>query len=231
MDSSLLIKPIGIIHSPYKEKFGVPRQSNLTPNTISYITFLEEFQNPDCFRGIEEYSHLWLVWNFSENTAGKWSPTVRPPRLGGNTRKGVFATRSPFRPNPIGLSCVLLDHIDYLPTGPVLYIRGADLMDQTPIYDIKPYIPYTDSHPKARYEFAKQGLSHRLKVLDPENILSFISTEYQESLIEALSLDPRPAYQDDPSRVYGMCFHQYDVKFRVDGNDLFITEIKKVSQE
>ena len=223
----ITMKAIGQIHSPYTEKFGIPRQSGLAESVVSYITFVPECHDTDCFRGIEEYSHLWLLWGFSENKVGHWSATVRPPRLGGNQRKGVFATRSPFRPNPIGLSCVKYEKIEKTEKELRLYISGADLMDGTPIYDIKPYIPYTDSRPDASYEFAREALKHRLKVhvSDPE-ILQMFNEDQRKGLLEALSLDPRPSYQNDPERIYGMKYMGYNVKFNVSGDMLYVLEIR-----
>lgn len=233
MNHTLILHPIGSIHTPYKEKFGIPRQSGLVAN-LSYITFEKEYNDPDCLRGIEEYSHLWLIWGFSANKAGNWSPTVRPPRLGGNERKGVFATRSPFRPNPLGLSCVKIEKIDY-PSGQEkeikLYISGADLMDQTPIYDIKPYLPYTDSHMDADYEFAKNALSHRLEVKDPVHCLQSLSPEEKASILETLSLDPRPSYQNDPDRIYGMKYGNKNIKFQVKGDLLSILSMDSIDEK
>lgn len=229
MSQNLLLQPIGVIHTPYKEKFGIPRQSGLVQSQHSYITFCKEYQDPDCFRGIEEYSHLWLMWGFSANNPSHWSPTVRPPRLGGNERRGVFATRSPFRPNPVGLSCVRLEKITINPQDSdkvILYVSGADLMDQTPIYDIKPYLPYTDCHSDASYVFAKQALSHRLEVCDPEHLLSKLPMQEEAGIRETLSLDPRPSYQADPARIYGMRYSQVNIRFQVKDNHLTILSIE-----
>lgn len=224
--TSLSLKIIGHIHTDFPEKFGIPRQSGLVSSLVSSITFEPEYQNPDCFRGLEAFSHLWLLWGFSENQSHGWTPTVRPPRLGGNKRTGVFASRSPFRPNPIGLSSVCLEKIDITASnGPVLYVSGADLMDDTPIYDIKPYLAYTDSHPAASASFAGSALSHRLHVHYSKEVLSVISQEKQAALLEILSLDPRPSYQRDDSRIYGMSFGEYDVHFRVKDADLYISNI------
>lgn len=217
---------IGHIHTDYPTKFGIPRQSGLVKSAQAYITFEPEFRNPDCFRGIEEFSHLWLIWEFSENQNAGWTPTVRPPRLGGNVRKGVFATRAPFRPNPLGLSSVCLESVELQPEiGPVLHISGADLMNGTPIYDIKPYIPYADSHPDATGSFSDTALEHHLNVHCEEKLLSRIPGEKQQTLLDTLSLDPRPSYQNDPERIYGMEFDHYDIRFRVEENELFILEI------
>lgn len=223
---SMLITPIAHIHTDFPEKFGIPRQSGLVPSLQSFITFEKEYQNPDCFRDITAFSHLWLLWGFSKNSRQGWSPTVRPPRLGGNRHTGVFASRSPFRPNALGLSSVRLERLEATESnGPVLFISGADLMDGTPIYDIKPYLPYTDSHPEASGSFSVQALSHRLHVHCDKALLSLVTPDRRASLLEVLSLDPRPAYQTDPDRVYGMDFHCYNIKFSVDGQDLYVHDI------
>ena len=243
-DSSdiLTIRPIGHIHTDFPEKFGIPRQSGLVPSLQAYITFEKEFLNPDCFRDIERFTHLWLIWGFSENQDKGWSPTVRPPRLGGNVHTGVFASRSPFRPNPLGLSSVrlkkvLLDDSSNGPgdadfysrpagtEGPVLFISGADLMDGTPIYDIKPYAPLFDSHPDASGSFTHDAIKHRLTVHCPDHLLSVVPPEKREALLEILALDPRPAYHDDPERIYGMDFGNWCVRFCVDGMELDVREI------
>ena len=193
---SMTLKVIAHIHTAFPTKFGIPRQSGLVDSLRGEIVFTPEYRNPDALRGLEAFSHIWLVWQFSGAVRDTWSPTVRPPRLGGNTRMGVFATRSPFRPNPLGLSSVQLEKIELRPdTGPVLIVRGADLMDGTPIYDIKPYIPYADCHPDAAEGFTGQ--------------------------------DPRPSYQHDPERVYGMEFAGLEVHFRVDGETLTVTDIAR----
>ena len=226
-ENSVFLQVIGHIYTDYPSKFGIPRQSGLVSSAKAFITFEPEFKNPDCFRGIEEFSYLWLIWGFSENQEAGWTPTVRPPRLGGNVRKGIFATRAPFRPNPIGLSSVRLEALEFHPEkGPVLHISSADLMDGTPIYDIKPYIPYTDSHPDASGSFSNTGLEHRLKVCCGDELLSRIPQDKQKALLETLELDPRPSYQDDPERMYGMEFDCFDVHFHVERDTLFVDEIK-----
>lgn len=220
------LHPIGYIHSDYPSKFGIPRQSGLAASSRSCIVFEPDYQNPDCFRGIEEYSHLWLIWGFSGNRHERWTPTVRPPRLGGNQRVGVFATRSPFRPNRLGLSSVELDRLETdARRGPLLWVRGADLMDGTPIYDIKPYLAFTDSHPGASGSFADTGLSHRLQVQCDPALLSALPIDKQRALLDTLALDPRPSYQQDPSRIYGMSYAGFEVRFCVDGNVLTVREI------
>lgn len=225
---SLTIHPIGHIHTDFPEKFGIPRQSGLVPSLNSFITFEKPYQNPDCFRDILHFSHLWLLWGFSENIHSGWSPTVRPPRLGGNIHTGVFASRSPFRPNPIGLSSVRLEKLSLnTPEGPVLYISGADLMDGTPIYDIKPYIPFSDSHPDAAGSFTKAGRKHILTVHCEESLLSSIVPSKRQALLEVLSLDPRPAYQNNPERIYHMDFADCCISFRVKDMDLYVEEIQK----
>jgi putative methyltransferase, YaeB/AF_0241 family len=221
------IVPIAHIHSDFPTKFGIPRQSGLVASLPGEIVFEPAYRNADALRGLEEFSHVWLIWEFSEARREAWSPTVRPPRLGGNRRMGVFATRSPFRPNPLGLSCVKLDSIECsTPEGPVLHIAGADLMDGTPIYDIKPYIPYADSVPDARGGFADAHAKDRLPVDFPPSLRGLLPPEKLDGLIEALSLDPRPPYQDDPGRIYGFGYAGKDVRFRVEGGTVHVVEIK-----
>lgn len=224
---------IAHIENDYKEKFGIPRQSGLVEALVSRIVFEPEYRNEDAFRGIEEYSHLWLLWHFSEADRGEeWSPTVRPPRLGGNTRVGVFATRSPFRPNSIGMSSVKLEKLEVdKKLGPVLYVTGADLLDGTPIFDVKPYLAYVDSHPGAKDGFALNQKEGTLSVEFPEELLAKVSEEKREGLIELLSQDPRPGYQNDPERVYKMRFGAQEVWFRVDGNELRVSVVKEGEQE
>ncbi|MBQ9121325.1 MAG: tRNA (N6-threonylcarbamoyladenosine(37)-N6)-methyltransferase TrmO [Clostridia bacterium] len=210
------IRPIAYIHTDFKEKFGIPRQSGRVPTLIGRIVFLPEFRNPDALRGIEGFSHLWLIFDFSLAHREEWSPTVRPPRLGGNTRIGVFASRSPFRPNPIGLSSVGLVRVEHTAgEGDVLVVSGADLLDGTPIYDIKPYIPFSDCHPDAVGGYAEGVKDHRLTVIFPEEHLARIPEEKRQALTECLAEDPRPSYQDDPARVYSMRFAEFDVHFTV----------------
>lgn len=221
----LKIKPIAHIHSVFPEKFGIPRQSGLTALKAE-IVFEREYRVREAFRGLDGYSHLWLVWLFSQAVREEWSPTVRPPRLGGNTRMGVFATRSPFRPNPLGLSSVKLEKIDFeREDSPVLIVSGADLLDGTPIFDIKPYLPYTDSHPDASGGFALQQLSGNLNVNISDELLARVPAELRAGLIEILAQDPRPAYQSSPERVYMMKFADFDVHFNVDGDNLTVCEI------
>lgn len=220
------IKPIAHIQTDFPTKFGVPRQSGIIESLKGRIVFEPEYRNAEAVRGLEEFSHIWLLWEFSEAVREDWSPTVRPPRLGGNVRKGVFATRSPFRPNPIGLSSVKLDKVEIDPKlGPVLHVSGADLMDGTPIYDIKPYIAYTDSHPDAVSGFATKPAEYLLEVDFPEDLLQQVPENQRESLIEVLAHDPRPQYHDDPERVYGMAFGRMEVKFKVVQQKLTILEI------
>ena len=195
------IQPIARMRSDFPTKFGIPRQSGLVEQLRSTIVFEPEFRNPDALRGIEEFSHLWIIWQFSEAVRQGWSPTVRPPRLGGNTRMGVFATRSPFRPNPIALSCVQLAGIRQTAEGPVLRVKGADLMDGTPILDIKPYIPYADSHPEALGGFAAVPAGESLEVVIPPDLLERVPEDHREALRGVLAQDPRPHYQKDPDRV------------------------------
>jgi tRNA-Thr(GGU) m(6)t(6)A37 methyltransferase TsaA len=201
------IKPIAFIKTEFPEKFGIPRQSGLAKDLRGRIIFEPQFRNPDALRGLEGFSHIWLIWEFSANrTSREWQPTVRPPRLGGNTHLGVFATRSPFRPNPLGLSCVEIDSIDlFTDEGPVITVKGADLMDGTPIYDIKPYIRYADSRQQALCGYVDSLEERSLKVVFPSELSSRIEdTSVIPSLVETLRLDPRPSYHDDPERVYGL---------------------------
>ena len=219
---------IARIHTDLKEKFGIPRQSGLAPTLRGRIVFEPPYRSEDALRGLDQYSHLWLIWEFSDHRDAPWSPTVRPPRLGGNTRVGVFASRSPFRPNPIGLSCVRLDGIDRDgPDGPALLVSGADLKDGTPIFDIKPYLPYADCHPEARGGFGEKQKDHRLAVICPEHLLSLIPEDHRETALALLALDPRPSYQHDPERIYGMAYADLDIRFTVDGETLSVTEIRK----
>ena len=220
------IKVIAHIHNDFTTKFGIPRQSGLT-DLESIIVFEPEYQNADALRGIEGFSHLWLLWDFSLAHRKKWSPTVRPPRLGGNKRMGVFATRSPFRPNPIGLSSVKLLGVEKTHKGMVLLVSGADVLSGTPIYDIKPYLPYTDSHPDAKGGFAEDRQKDFLKVEIENDLLNKIPKEKQAPLTEILSEDPRPHYIDNPNRIYGFEFSGFEVKFRVDGDTLYVTDIIK----
>lgn len=218
--------PIAHIENDFPTKFGIPRQSGRVGALKARIVFEPEYRNVDACRGLEEFSHIWLIWEFSEAKRTKWSPTVRPPRLGGNVRKGVFATRSPFRPNSIGLSCVKLEKValDEL-DSPVLYIEGADLMNGTPIFDIKPYIPYADCHPEATGSFTEYSKDHHLNVEFPQELLERIPGESREALIAVLADDPRPAYQNDPERSYGMPFGEKDIHFRVDGDILRVYNV------
>lgn len=216
---------IARIQSEFPTKFGIPRQSGLIKELKATLVFEPEYRNPDALRGLEEFSHIWLIWEFSENKRDGWSPTVRPPRLGGNARMGVFATRSPFRPNPIGLSSVKLDGIEMHPElGPVLHISGADLMDGTPIYDIKPYI-VTDCHPDALGGFTEKVPVPELDVTFPEQLLSQIPESRRDALIAVLASDPRPRYQSDPMRIYGLEFAGFDVRFQVDGTTVTVCEV------
>lgn len=218
---------IARIHSDFAEKFGIPRQSGLVHTLRAAVIFEPEFRNPDALRGIENFSHLWLIWEFSEAIRESWSPTVRPPRLGGNERLGVFATRSPFRPNPIGLSCVRLEEVRQEPTlGTILIVSGADLMDGTPIYDIKPYIPYADAHPEAHGGFAQDAPKPTLTVDFPADLLALIPEGRRESLCAVLALDPRPSYQNDPTRIYGMRFAARNIRFTVKDNTLTVCGVE-----
>ena len=220
------LNPIAHIETDFPTKFGIPRQSGIIESLQGRIVFEPDYRNADAVRGLEEFSHIWLIGEFSEAVRDTWSPTVRPPRLGGNVRKGVFATRSPFRPNPIGLSSVKLEKIEIDPNlGPVLYVSGADLMDSTPIYDIKPYIAYTDSHPEAISGFASKPAECLLEVDFPDTLLKKVSPQLRESLIEVLAHDPRPQYHNDPERVYGMAFGGMEVKFTVAAHRLSVVAL------
>lgn len=220
------INIIAHIHTDFSSKFGIPRQSGLVDELEATIVFEPEYRNPDALRGIEEYSHLWLLWQFSECADKEWTPTVRPPRLGGNKRMGVFATRSPFRPNPIGLSSVKLIGVEKTENnGYILRVAGADLLDGTPIYDIKPYLPYVDSHPEASNGFALDEKEGSLTVELPDELLKKIPSEKQAALIAVLAQDPRPGYQDIPERIYGIEFAGLDVRFRVENSVLSVVEI------
>jgi len=222
------MKIIARMKSDFSTKFGIPRQSGLVEELRSTIVFEPEFRNPNTLRGIDGYSHLWLIWQFSEAVRQDWSPTVRPPRLGGNTRLGVFATRSPFRPNSLGLSCVRLLGVEQTREfGTVVHVGGADLMDGTPIFDIKPYIPYCDSHPEASGGFTDTAGDYRLQVVFPPHLLSLLPEDRQTAAVSVLSHDPRPSYQQDPDRIYGMNFAGFDIHFFVNGNILTVTDVKK----
>lgn len=223
------IRPIAYIRTEFPEKFGVPRQSGLAKSLRGRIVFEPEYRNPDALRGLEGFTHIWLIWEFSANrTSGSWQPTVRPPRLGGNSHMGVFATRSPFRPNPLGLSCVKIDSISpNTPEGPVINVFGADLMDGTPIYDIKPYIKYADSRPEAVCGYVDDLEERSLKVVFPGELSALIQDRtIIPSLVETLMLDPRPSYHDDPERVYGLSFSGYNVRFKVSESILTVTDVE-----
>jgi len=223
----ITIEPIGYIYNDYKEKFGIPRQSGLTENVISKIIFEEDYQEPDFFREIEEFTHLWIVWHFSEVDKNEFQPTVRPPKLGGNKRVGVFASRSPYRPNRIGISCVKLIKTEFsYKEGKSLFVLGADLMNGTPILDIKPYLPYTDSHPEASTGFAVDGNIGLLEVKCSDELLNKISFDKIDGLMETLKYDPRPSYHYDPERIYGMSYAEWQIKFKVENNVLTIVEIE-----
>ena len=231
----MTIQPIATIHTEFPEKFGIPRQSGLAGNLRARIVFEPSYRNPDALRGLEGFSHIWLIWEFSANRRGReqssafgWQPTVRPPRLGGNGHMGVFATRSPFRPNPLGLSCVELERVELDGNeGPVLYVRGADLMDGTPIYDIKPYVKYADSRPHAVCGYVDTLAERNLKVILPSDCTENIEDKsIIPGLVEILSLDPRPSYHDDPQRIYGLAFAGYNIRFTVADGVLRVVEIK-----
>ena len=227
---NILIHPIAKMRSDFPTKFGIPRQSSLVEGLESTIVFEPEFRNPEALRGIEGFSHLWIIWQFSEAVRQDWSPTVRPPRLGGNTRMGVFATRSPFRPNNLGLSCVQLLRVEHTShEGTVLHVSGADLMDGTPIFDIKPYIPYSDSFPEASGGFTDTAEDFILTVDFPESLLNLLPENKRQAAIGVLSHDPRPSYQRKPDRTYGLSFAGFDIRFTVNDKTLYVREVAKLS--
>lgn len=227
MSQTVEMKIIAHIHSDFPTKFGIPRQSGLVDSLRSYIVFEPEYRDENAFRGIEGYSHIWLLWQFSEAVRDTWSPTVRPPRLGGNTRMGVFATRSPFRPNAIGLSSVRLEGVTMdSKLGPVIHVTGADLMDGTPIFDIKPYLAYTDSHPEAVSNYVFESKGNLLTVDFPEELLMKIPESHRESLTDVLAQNPCPRYHTTPDRVYGMEFAGFDIGFTVSDGIIKVVSVK-----
>lgn len=220
------LKEIAKIHTDFPEKFGIPRQSGLVNGLKGHIIFSPEYRNPDAVRGLEEFSHLWLVWGFSEVKRDGWTATVRPPRLGGKVRKGIFATRSPFRPNPLGLSSVALDCVTFDPKfGPIIHVSGIDMLDGTPIYDIKPYLPHIDAHPDAAGGFALTASKEQLTVDFPDVLLQKIAPSDRTALLELLAQDPRDRYIHDPKRVWGLAFGNYNIRFLVDGTHLTVCEV------
>ena len=222
------IKPIAHIYTDFKEKFGIPRQSGLVKGLVGRIVFTPEFRYPEALREMESFSHLWLIWLFSEAVDGGWRPTVRPPRLGGNKRVGVFASRAPYRPNNLGLSCVKLDSIDYdCPDGPVIIVSGIDILDGTPIFDIKPYIPVADCHPEASEGYTAYTKEYNIEVNFPKELLQKISEDKQDALIELLSGDPRPGYDNSPDKKYGLSFDSFDIGFTVENGILRVFRVEK----
>ena len=225
------MKVIARIHNDFPTKFGIPHQSNRLEALKATIVFEPEYRVAEAFRGLEEYSYIWLIWQFSEAVRDTWSPTVRPPRLGGNTRMGVFATRSPFRPNNLGLSSVQLEKVEFdQELGPVLHISGADLMNGTPIYDIKPYLPYADSHPDAKGGFTDRIRDYRLQVEFPEKLMKEIPIGQREALLEVLANDPRPRYQNRPDKVYGLAYGHKDIHFQVRDGVLTVCDVTEFSE-
>lgn len=223
------IRPIAIVRSDFPEKFGIPRQSGLAAELRARIVLEPKFRNADALRGLDGFSHIWLIWEFSANAQNKdWQPLVRPPRMGGNRSIGVFASRSPFRPNPLGLSCVEVEKIELdSADGPVIYVKGADLMDGTPIYDIKPYIKYADSRPHAICGYVDELKERVLKVVFPQEMVHKIDDKTRlPALLQVLSLDPRPSYHDDPERVYGLSFAGHNIRFKVEGSVLEVTDVE-----
>ncbi|MBQ4538390.1 MAG: tRNA (N6-threonylcarbamoyladenosine(37)-N6)-methyltransferase TrmO [Oscillospiraceae bacterium] len=232
MDSNVMqIKPIARIRTDFSEKFGIPRQSGIVAELSARIVFEPDYRDPEALRGIEGFDHLWLIWGFSANRNNDWRATVRPPRLGGNVRMGVFATRSPYRPNPLGLSCVKFVGVEQTESeGSVIIVSGADMLDNTPIYDIKPYIPYADSHPDAKGGFAANKPAESLRVEIPDELLSKLPEQKRGSLVSVLAQDPRPAYQNDPERIYGLCFAGFDLHFKVNGDVLTVLDLSHGSK-
>ena len=227
MANKIEMQVIAHIESDFKDKFGIPRQSGLVSELKARIIFEKAYRDVNAVRGLEDFSHIWLIWQFSEVVGKPWTPTVRPPRLGGNQRMGVFATRSPFRPNHMGLSCVRLERVELTSElGPVLHVLGADLLDGTPIYDIKPYLPYVDSHSEAKGGFAEAYYDRKLQVIFPEALLSKVPEEKRKALIKVLAQDPRPSYQNDPERIYGMRFAGLEVKFKVEHEQLVVCKVQ-----
>lgn len=226
----MMDKIIAHIETDFPEKFGIPRQSNLVEELTGKIVFEPEYRNPDAVKGLEDYDYIWILWKFDGTERKNWSATVKPPRLGGNTHMGVFATRSPFRPNPIGLSSVRLEKVEQTTEGPVLWVSGADLMDGTKIYDIKPYLPYADSHPEAKAGFTRQVNKADLQVEFPGELLAQIPQEKRKALLGVLAQDPRPAYHDDPERLYGVSFAGFNIRFTVDGDRLQVKTVVPLSQ-
>lgn len=224
------IKPIARIETDFSSKFGIPRQSRRIDGLKGKIIFEGEYKNPDYIRSIEQYSHLWIIWGFSENESAEKHPTVRPPRLGGNERIGVFATRSPFRPNNLALSCVKLIEVHKDGNEYTLIIEGADMLNNSPVYDIKPYIPYTDSVPKAEYGFAKESQNYSLDICDNENILHLLPDDKRSVLKGILADDPRPSYQNDSERIYGLEFAGFEIKFRVENSTLYVISAEKINR-
>ena len=221
----IFIEPIGYVENDYKEKFGIPRQSGLSESVISRVIFEDEYKDQNYFKDIQEFSHIWLIWYFSDVNKKNIKPTVRPPKLGGNRRVGVFASRSPFRPNRIGISCVKLIKVDFGYKRITLYVTGADLMNGTPIIDVKPYLPYTDSRPDATNGFALDDINGLLDIKCNDELLMKIPFDMVDGLFETLKHDPRPSYQNDSERIYGMTYGDMQVKFKVDGKELTITDI------
>ncbi len=227
MESNYQLIPVAHIRTDFKEKFGIPRQSGRAPSLTARIVFTPNFRNAEYLRGIEDFSHLWLLFDFSLTREKGFSATVRPPRLGGNKRVGVFASRSPFRPNHIGLSCVKLEGVAQTQNGTQLIVSGADLLDGTPIFDIKPYLPFADAKHDARGGYADEHENERLNINFPNSLLEKIEKEKREGLIQCLADDPRPSYQDEPNRIYGMAFGDFEIKFQVKNNTLTVLTVQK----
>jgi len=232
MSATREIKVIAHMRTNFPTKFGIPRQSGLIDCLKGIIVFEPEYRNPEALRGLESFSHIWVIWEFSQAVLETWSPTVRPPRLGGNKRMGVFATRSPFRPNALGLSSLKLEKIEIHPElGPIIHVAGVDLMDNTPIFDIKPYLPYTDCHKEAVGGYVEPLEEQKLKVVFPEEWLSNIPPEHREALQSVLANDPRPSYQKDPQRIYGLAYAGFNVRFTVAGDVLTVCGVEKLKKD
>lgn len=231
MKQSYELQVIARVRTPFGEKFGIPRQAGIIPELSGEVVFEADYRSPEALRGIEGFSHLWLLWCFSQHAGKGWHPTVRPPRLGGNTRLGVFATRSSYRPNPLGMSLVKLDSVEWeTPDGPILRVSGLDLLDGTPLFDIKPYLPYADSRPEARTGFVAESEWEPLTVEFSLPLLDKVPVDKREMLLQVLAQDPRPAYQDDPERIYGMTFAGQNIRFTVSGGTLRVEEVTVVRE-
>lgn len=230
MTNEWTIKPIAKIITDFPDKFGVPRQSGIVDSLFGIIQFEPQFRHADAIYGLDGFSHLWIIWGFSDSFGKEWTPMVRPPRLGGNTKVGVFSTRSPFRPNPLALSVVKIEKIDFHSSkSPLIYVSGIDMKNGSPIFDIKPYIPYSDCHPDARSGFVEAMLDDKLEVDFPDQYLMLLPENKRKAIVDVLSLDPRPSYQNDPNRIYGIAFAGFDIRFRVKAEKVEVVDIVKIA--